>query len=166
MENGYWKVFGSDANYNIRIIEPILLTGVSDPDMHILAQLDDKILGAVCRVNKYTASLCQNDAFWALKIEVLHPGFPIPKDYNNRKKELYLSLTDYDVGAGENLLSWAIKSGYLEILKWSGQNQEEHHGLANDAAACGQLEILQWLAKGNYIYSHRSDRLGLEKTII
>src|SRR3990172_13274776 len=68
IKDDHWKVAGTDIDYQIEIMEPILLTHVRNVDMNVLLQLDDKSLHSACQLNKYTQSLCNDNIFWHLKI--------------------------------------------------------------------------------------------------
>ena len=130
----------------------VIFTHVRNIDMNILLQLDDESLQSVCRINKYTQSLCKDNVFWHLKINKLYPGLPIPKEYQQKLKELYQTLTK------EDITEWAADNGYLEVLKWLAQTKDlypDQDG-ANWAASEGHLKVLKWLAETKNLYPNRS----------
>ena len=126
----------------------VIFTHVRNVDMNILLQLDDELLQSVCRIDKYTQSLCNDNTLWHLKLNKAYPGLPIPKGYQQKLKDLYQILT-----TEASVTNWAAEKGHLEVLKWLAQTKNiypDQDG-ANDAAMSGQLEVLKWLA-GHNIY--------------
>ncbi len=91
-------------------------TGIQDIDLLILHILDDQRLFGVCRVNKYSANLCDNQSFWRNRI-INKFGVDIkeykPKDYSY--KQVYRLLAN----PANNKLYVAIDLGMLPLVeKW------------------------------------------------
>src|SRR3990172_8316661 len=130
----------------------VIFTHVRNIDMNILLQLDDESLQSICQLNKYTRSLCDDNIFWALKIQKLYPGLPIPKGYQQRLRELYQTLIKV-----ESIADWAAENGHLEVLKWLAQTKNiypDQNG-TNYAAEEGQLEVLKWLVQTKNLYPNQ-----------
>lgn len=69
-------------------------TGIKDTDLLILQQLDDPSLMNVCVVNKYVASLCDNENFWMNRIIKVQSKDALQlKKINQTYKELYFHIT-------------------------------------------------------------------------
>lgn len=96
-----------------------LLSGLPDVDTIILSKLPDKKLAAMCQVDKYVSSLCNDETLWNLKFNLLFPGIP---NFKNAKKnyESYAEWANYPHATTkiENLLSWSIRYDHLNIFKW------------------------------------------------
>ena len=108
----------------------VIFTHVRNIDMNILLQLDDESLHSVCQVDKYTQSLCNDNVFWHLKINKAYPELPIPKEYNQKLRELYQKITkeaitewlaENNIYPDQNGTNYAAMQGHLEVLKWLAQ---------------------------------------------
>lgn len=80
-----------------------LLTGYPDQDILILSQLDDQYLSALCGVNQYAHSLCQDETLWFKKIQ--STGYPEVKCASCESwRESYFWYKDYRNNYGYALL--------------------------------------------------------------
>ena len=61
MKSSIYKQIKSDQSV---LIYDKTFTGISDIDMKILNELDDRSLMQTCLINKYIANLCNNDNLW------------------------------------------------------------------------------------------------------
>jgi len=74
--DGEWKLEGEEPVVFINqdeLKQPF--THLHEMDIIILSYLDDTVLKAVCQVNKYAQSLCQDENLWKLRLERFYPKY-------------------------------------------------------------------------------------------
>lgn len=154
-KDGKWIPF-SDNGYVVDISQPIMFTNNRDVDINILAKLDDKVLRSICKLNSYTASLCNDNKLWALKINETFPGIPIPSQFRTLPRKLYIELATYiqryySISPQEGLFRYAIDFSYYDILAWLIESRKKYPNqeLLNITAKNRQLNALIFLSRYN-----------------
>ncbi len=138
-----------------------IVTGVPDVDREILLRLDDKLLFSTCRINKYTATLC-NENFWNLRIQYIYNSdLSEYKKPNETYRDIYKELIK-NGGTVQRELRYAVSRGYLPIIQYlvaqGADINAEGDGLLTWAALGGHLKIVEYLIeKGADIHVNNDD---------
>ena len=162
-------------------------TGVRDTDILTLLNLDYSSLLSACRVNVYLNSICQDDYFWRLKVErdfgaEVLPYKPQDENYaqqyryllnmsrkpkirldlslskswddprilaiGNERIDALIILERYGIHFGKDDANQVAAQGRLEVLEWLAQRGIlPNQTGANWAAEYGHLPILEWLGQ-------------------
>ena len=117
-----------------------VLTGNKDTDLIILSNLNDYDLSSVCRVNKYTRELCNNESFWMNRTTKRFGQFSRDINVDRLKlnmtwKQFYVKLVDiveYFYRNGKNVEQRFQKTfpniPFLKIFENIGQLIERNTG--------------------------------------
>lgn len=109
------------------------LTGIRDADKLILNELNDRDLLAMCQVDKYTKSLCNNDFFKYRSIKKLPNSLLLNPTNDNWKnfylnQIIYMELLDKRYGFIYSVNSKATAKEYYDILKHYHDNLDKYDG--------------------------------------
>lgn len=93
-----YQMLSKPLKFDLKAPRPF--TGNPTTDMEILKKLSDEDLVNVCRVNKYTFDLCNNECFWADKLQEKFPQLGSREEIRQKYvkgmgwKNYYLWLSD------------------------------------------------------------------------
>lgn len=68
------------------------LTGNKNTDIIALNKLSDEDLRAVCQINSYTRNICNDDLFWASRLQSRYPRILSPGRYTWRDLYFYIQI--------------------------------------------------------------------------
>ena len=135
----------SDNSWYVYKTTPEIFSGLSDIDINILSNLNDKDLIKVCNINKYAASLCENDELW--KIKIVNKFGEEALNYKEADKSwrqqynTFVEISEKDVYA-------AVAKGYIFMLKMRvGEIQDDPIEVIEEAAFNEHTKVLKWLVE-------------------
>lgn len=114
-----------------------------DVDTIILSYIDDETLFNTVTLNTYFNDICNDNYLWKLKIDRLYPGLPIPIEYYDKKKDVYILCKD----PPHSIANFAAENGYVEVVLYFINNykihpSQEYVGLATKNGHINVMEIL------------------------
>ena len=92
----------------------LLFTKIRDVDIKMLQELDDHDLYDVCLVNKYAASLCNDENFWRNRFMInFGPDILSGKPSDISWKNYYIELANFEELTGKDRLYYITPSAKL-----------------------------------------------------
>lgn len=121
----------------------MFFTNILDIDREILLRLDDMSLCYICRVNKYSNTLC-NEYFWNMRIKHVY-NIELTESYYETYRYIYIYLSKAPI---EFLLPYAVNRGYLNLVKYILAKyylSNIKNSVLIIASECGNMEIVKYI---------------------
>jgi hypothetical protein len=130
-----------------------LFTYISDVDIIILNNFNDKDLLALCQVNKYASNLCNNDDLWLDRIRYYFNSQVLKnKRADVSWRQYYFNIINQIVANPNYHANAACRLGNLRVLRLLKDYGYENIGdYADVVAQYDHPEVLQWMIENDVV---------------